>query len=89
MYTSCGWFFEDFDRIEPRNNVIYAAQALWLTQQVSGVDYSAQAAEWFHPVCSWRTDLRGDVFFRSRYERITRDQPKQTYGEPELTGAAD
>jgi len=89
MYTSCGWFFEDFDRIEPRNNVIYAAQALWLTQQVSGVDYSAQAAEWFHPVCSWRTDLRGDVFFRSRYERITRDQPKQTCGEPELTGAAD
>jgi alpha-amylase/alpha-mannosidase (GH57 family) len=23
MFTSCGWFFDDFDRIEPRNNVAY------------------------------------------------------------------
>ncbi len=34
MFTSCGWFFDDFDRIEPRNNVKYAAQAICLTQQV-------------------------------------------------------
>lgn len=35
MFTSCGWFFDDFNRIEPRNNVKYAAQAVWLTQQVN------------------------------------------------------
>ncbi len=34
MYTSCGWFFDDFDRIEPRNNVKYAAQSIWLTRQI-------------------------------------------------------
>lgn len=28
MLTSCGWFFEDLDRIEPRNNIAYAARAL-------------------------------------------------------------
>ncbi|NLF49495.1 MAG: DUF3536 domain-containing protein, partial [Leptolinea sp.] len=34
MFTSCGWFFDDFDRIEPRNNVKYAAQSIWLAKQV-------------------------------------------------------
>jgi hypothetical protein len=28
IFTSCGWFFDDFSRIEPRNNVAYAAQAV-------------------------------------------------------------
>lgn len=36
MYTSCGWFFEEFDRIEPHNNIRYAAHALVLTESVSG-----------------------------------------------------
>jgi alpha-amylase/alpha-mannosidase (GH57 family) len=35
MFTSCGWFFEEFDRIEPRNNLKYAAQALILSEAVS------------------------------------------------------
>lgn len=35
MYTSCGWFFDDLDRIEPRNNIRYAAHALVLTESVS------------------------------------------------------
>ena len=30
MYTSCGWFFDDFDRIEPQNNLASAAQAVRL-----------------------------------------------------------
>jgi alpha-amylase/alpha-mannosidase (GH57 family) len=38
MFTSCGWFFEDFDRIEPRNCVAYAAQAVRLARQATGVD---------------------------------------------------
>jgi hypothetical protein len=28
MFTSCGFFFEDLDRIEPRNNVAFAARAI-------------------------------------------------------------
>jgi hypothetical protein len=43
MFTSCGWFFDDFDRIEPRNNVSYAAQAVWLTYQATGADLSTKA----------------------------------------------
>ena len=38
VFTSCGWFFDDFGRIEPQNNVAYAAQAVWLTYLATGVD---------------------------------------------------
>jgi hypothetical protein len=45
MFTSCGWFFEDFDRIEPRNCVAYAAQAVRLARQATGVDLSPGISE--------------------------------------------
>lgn len=63
MFTSCGWFFDDFDRIEPRNNVAYAAQAVWLTFMASGVDLSDEAMSYLHLVKSSRSGLRADQIF--------------------------
>ncbi len=42
MFTSCGWFFDDFDRIEPKNNIAYAAQAVRLAERATGVDLAAK-----------------------------------------------
>lgn len=72
MFTSCGWFFEDFDRIEPRNNVAYAAQAAWLMEIVTGEPISADAIPAFSKVRSWRTGLRADEVFRKHLERAKR-----------------
>lgn len=69
MFTSCGWFFEDFDRIEPRNVVAYAAQAVWLTYLVSRKDLTLRARELFSTVRSWRTGLHGDRVFDERLAR--------------------
>ena len=63
MFTSCGWFFDDFDRIEPRNNVSYCAQAVWLTYRATGIDLSPQASAWLRPVRSWRTGMTADTVF--------------------------
>ncbi|MDD5370602.1 MAG: DUF3536 domain-containing protein [Anaerolineaceae bacterium] len=63
MFTSCGWFFEDFDRIEPKNNVAYAAQAVWLTRLASGLDLTGEALRLFHPVKSDRTGLAAGAVF--------------------------
>jgi alpha-amylase/alpha-mannosidase (GH57 family) len=63
MYTSCGWFFDDFDRIEPRNNVKYAAQAVWLTLQADGDLNLAPLMNAFKKVISPRTNLRADEVF--------------------------
>jgi alpha-amylase/alpha-mannosidase (GH57 family) len=38
MYTSCGFFFEDLDRIEPRNDIAFARRAISLVWQATGID---------------------------------------------------
>jgi alpha-amylase/alpha-mannosidase (GH57 family) len=69
MFTSCGWFFDDFDRIEPRNNVAYAAQAVWLTNQATGEDLSDEVGPWLRQVKSWRTGIRADSVFNHQIQR--------------------
>ena len=71
MFTSCGWFFEDFDRIEPRNNVIYAAHAVWLAERVCRQDLYSEAIRAFGEVCSPRTGLKGDDVFSGAYYRFS------------------
>ena len=73
-FTSCGWYFEDFDRLEPRNNVIFAAQAIWWTRLASGADYIQQARQWFSTVQSWRTGLRADTVFSAHLDRVRFEQ---------------
>jgi alpha-amylase/alpha-mannosidase (GH57 family) len=63
MFTSCGWFFEDFDRIEPRNNVQYCAQAIRLLGESTQNDLRDKARNLFRRVLSWRTGLRADRVF--------------------------
>lgn len=63
MYTSCGWFFEDFDRIEPRNNVAYAARAVHLLQKATGIDLSDLAIKRLRNVVSNRTGIKGDEIY--------------------------
>jgi hypothetical protein len=63
MFTSCGWFFEDFDRIEPKNNVAYAARAVWLVRQATRVNLAPVAQNLLRPVKSPRTGLNGSKVF--------------------------
>ncbi len=83
MFTSCGWFFEDYDRIEPRNVTAYAAQAVWLTSLASGEDLTDFAANALKNVVSWRSGLRGDAVFRQHllraelfYQGLERSAPQ-------------
>lgn len=74
MFTSCGWFFEDFDRIEPRNNVAYAAQAVWLTELATGKYLEEEATQWLQMVKSNRSGLTADVVFRHYLQRARNAQ---------------
>jgi len=69
MFTSCGWFFEDFDRIEPQNNIAYAAQACWLTYKATGIDLAGNAIRDFEEVQSQRSGLRASTVFHHRIDR--------------------
>lgn len=69
MFTSCGWFFEDFDRIEPRNNLAYAAQAVRLVRRATGDNLEAQIMEDLRHVVSPRSGLRADRLFQGHLRR--------------------
>lgn len=69
MFTSCGWYFEDFARIEPKNNIAYAAQAIRLTYKATQVNLAEQAATALQSVLSNNTGLRGDDLFWQQYNR--------------------
>jgi len=64
MYTSCGWFFEDLDRIEPRNNIAYAARAVYLTEAATGIELRDIAINGLKSVVSNRSGIRGDEIFQ-------------------------
>jgi hypothetical protein len=69
IFTSCGWFFEDFDRIEPKNVIAFAAQAVRLAQLATGDDLSPQAMIDLKHVISPRTGLSADAVFRQHLDR--------------------
>ncbi len=69
MFTSCGWFFEDFNRIEPKNNVAYAAQAVWLTNLATGVDLEQDTCQYLNRVISSNSGIRADQIFKNHLRR--------------------
>lgn len=71
IYTSCGWFFDDFGRIEPKNSLAYAAQAVRLAQMAIGVNLAPQVILDLKRVVSQRSGLRGDAVFLRHLQRLS------------------
>jgi alpha-amylase/alpha-mannosidase (GH57 family) len=69
IFTSCGWYFDDFSRLEPRNNVTYAAQAIRLTYMATGINLEAQLKDDLHYVVSYRSNLRGDKVLQKEMQK--------------------
>ncbi|HLI89686.1 MAG TPA: DUF3536 domain-containing protein [Ktedonobacteraceae bacterium] len=63
-FTSCGFFFEDLDRIEPRNDIAFARRAISLTWQALGVDLQSDFLRDLASARSWRTGRTGADLYR-------------------------
>ena len=63
-FTSCGFFFEDPDRIEPRNNIAFARRAISLIWQALGVDLQPGFVSDLRAVKSWRVRLTSADAYR-------------------------
>ena len=59
MFASCAWFFEDLDRIEPRNAIACALRALRKAQTVHRIDLEAPYGDDLRGARSWRTGRTG------------------------------
>ena len=63
MFTSCGFFHEEFYRLEPQNNIAYAAKAVYLTERATGAELRSVVTDLLQRVQSEKTSLRGDTVF--------------------------
>ncbi len=59
MYTSCGFFFEDVDRIEPRNDIAFARRAISLVWQATRQNLQGDFVADLAATHSWRNGLSG------------------------------
>jgi hypothetical protein len=69
MFTSCGWFFDEFDRIEPRNNIGYAAQAVYLVEKATKQTLYPAALDELRNIKSTRTKTTAKEVFQETYLR--------------------
>ncbi len=63
MFTSCAFFFDDLDRIEPRNNIAFAARAIDLVRKAGLGDLEAEFVKDLAAARSWRTGRTGADFY--------------------------
>ncbi len=77
MYTSCGWFFEDLDRIEPRNIISYAAQAIFWTESAIDQPLFDSLSLPFQKIKSNRSPLSGFDVLTEQYRRRNRENIQQ------------
>jgi len=63
-FTSCGFFFEDLDRIEPRNDIAYARRAISLYWQALGIDLQSGFVRDLEQARSWRTGFTGTDLYK-------------------------
>ncbi len=68
MFTSCGWFFGDFERIEARNNLAYAAMAVYLLEELTGNgDYYRKIHRALTRVVNPMTGVRASTIFSNAF----------------------
>jgi len=63
MYTSCGLFFEDLSRLEPRYVIAYAAKAIHLVKEATGISLEEGFRRDLRLAVSWITDQTGEDIY--------------------------
>lgn len=71
MFTSCGWFFDELSRIEPRNNITYAAHAARLMEKITGKDFHTRILPVLKEAVSAKTGLTAADYFLTSYNRFS------------------
>jgi hypothetical protein len=74
MFTSCGFFHDEFHRLEPQNNIAYAAKAVYLTERATGASLQPVVLELLSQVQSDKTGLRGDTVFSQTMMRAQAEE---------------
>jgi hypothetical protein len=67
MYTSCGWFFDEISRIEPKQIMCYAACAMQIANEISGMNYESQFLEILKNAASNETEFENGASVYNKF----------------------
>jgi hypothetical protein len=70
MFASDAWFFDEFERIEPRNAIHYAAYAAWLVNQSTGKDVFSSLKNDLDRVISFDGKTSGEAVLSSYWQTL-------------------
>ncbi len=70
MFSSCGWFWDELDRIEPRNCLKAAAAAVARTARATGADPAPWLLDQLSVIKSSRTSLTADQVVREEAAKL-------------------
>lgn len=71
MFTSCGWFFDSLERIEPLNNIQYAAHSASQMNKLNGKDYTELITPILEEAVSEESKRTAADLFLSAYRRFS------------------
>ncbi len=74
MFTSCGWFFNELNRIEPRNCISNAAYAVFLVEKALGISLAQKYAKMLSSIESEDQKLTGSSIFLQACERFKQEK---------------
>ena len=74
MFTSCGWFFNELNRIEPRNCISNAAYAVFLVEKALGISLAQKYAKMLSSIESEDQKLTGGSIFLQACERFKQEK---------------
>ena len=89
MFASCAWFFEDLDRIEPRNAIGYGLRALAEAERVHKVELLATFASDLRGARSWRTGRTGEDLLRDIIQRAPGFRRRAPFGPRDIPRAGE
>ena len=70
MFSSCGWFWDELDRIEPKNCLKAAAAAVFRTARATGSDPAPWLEGELSKIRSARTGLTADQVVREERAKL-------------------
>lgn len=76
MFASCGWFFEDLDRFEPRYVLANAARAIQLCRRAAGVDLGPVFRETLRSVRGTASSVTGADLYDEIVSRAEVEAPR-------------
>jgi len=74
MFTSCGWFFDNLDWVEPRYNIAHAAYAISLVRKITADHFGQDVIKKLSDATYIDGTVNGEMIFNQYFNEEKKAQ---------------